>query len=410
VNLAEAFRDCWETLLPIGREPSTGGYRRYAWTDADRACRDWFTGAARARELEVMVDRNGNLLAWWDGGGAATRAGVLTGSHLDSVPDGGAFDGPLGVISGLLAVDLMRNRGLRPLRPVGVAVFADEEGARFGLSCVGSRLAAGTVDPVAARGLVDSAGISLEAALTEAGVDPAGLGRDDALLAKAGAFVELHIEQGRRLAGLDAAVGVATGIWPHGRWRLDFGGEANHAGTTLLQHRHDPMLPFARTVLAARTAAEAAGGVATVGRVDVEPNATNAVPSAVRGWLDARAPDEPTMQRIVDEITEAARAAAEPHGVEVAVTRVSATPGVSFGTELRDRITFALAERGLHAPLLPTAAGHDAGILAPLVPTAMLFVRNPTGISHSPQEFATTEDCVIGVEALAAALEELACR
>ena len=409
MNLAEAFRGSWETLLPIGREPGTGGYRRFAWTDADHACRDWFATEARARDLEVVVDRNGNLQAWWEGEDAG-RPGVLTGSHLDSVPDGGAFDGPLGVVSGLLAVDLMRSRGLRPLRPVGVAVFADEEGARFGLSCVGSRLAAGTVSPAAARALVDSDGISLEAALTEAGIDPAGLGRDDALLAKVAAFVELHIEQGRRLADLDAAVGMATGIWPHGRWRLDFGGEANHAGTTLLQHRHDPMLPFAQTVLAARTAAEAAGGVATIGRVDVDPNATNAVPAAVRAWLDARAEEESTMQRIVDEIAEAAQEAAEPHGVQVAISRVSATPGVSFGAELRDRITSALADRGLHAPLLPTAAGHDAGILAPLVPTAMLFVRNPTGISHSPQEFATTEDCLIGVEALAAALEVLACR
>jgi N-carbamoyl-L-amino-acid hydrolase len=257
---------------------------------------------------------------------------------------------------------------------------------------------------------VDREGISLDAALTEAGVDPAGLGRDDALLRKVEAFVELHIEQGRRLADLNAAVGLATGIWPHGRWRLDFGGEANHAGTTLLQHRHDPMLPFARMVLAARTAAETAGCVATVGRVDVDPNATNAVPGAVHAWLDARAADEPTMQRIVDEIAEAAQLAAAPHGVEVAISRVSATPAVSFGAGLRDRIASALAERGLHAPPMPTAAGHDAGILAPLVPTAMLFVRNPTGISHSPQEFATTEDCLIGVEALAAALEVLACR
>lgn len=408
MNLADAFRDCWETLLPIGREPGTGGYRRYAWTDADRACREWFTREARARDLEVVVDRNGNLQAWW-GDGDAGR-GVLTGSHLDSVPDGGAFDGPLGVVSGLLAVDLMRSRGLSPLRPIGVAVFADEEGARFGLACVGSRLAAGTVDPASARALVDSEGISLETALDRAGVDPGGLGRDEALLGKLGAFVELHVEQGRRLADLDAAVGVATAIWPHGRWRLDFSGEANHAGTTLLQHRRDPMLPFAQTVLAARAAARDAGGVATVGRVDVEPNATNAVPAAVHGWLDARAADDATMQRIVDEVSEAARLAAEPHGVEVAIGRVSATPGVSFAAELRDRITSGLARRGVDAPLIPTAAGHDAGILAPLVPTAMLFVRNPTGISHSPSEFATIEDCVAGIEALASVLEMLACR
>jgi N-carbamoyl-L-amino-acid hydrolase len=410
LNLAEAFRDCWETLAPIGLEPSTGGYRRFAWTEADSACREWFVNAARSRGLAVVTDRNGNLQAWWDVGEGMRRDAVVTGSHLDSVPDGGAFDGPLGVVSGLLAIDLLRSRGLQPRRPVAVAVFADEEGARFGLSCVGSRLAAGTVTPDAARALVDGAGVTLATALAQAGVDPAGLGRDDLLIGAMGAFVELHIEQGRSLVDRDAAVGVATAIWPHGRWRLDFAGEVNHAGTTRLEDRRDPMLPFAQTVLAARSAAARAGGVATVGRVQVEPNGTNAVPGAVHAWLDARAAGAPAMRRIVEEVESAARTAAAPHGVTVAVTQESATPDVQFGGELRDRVVAGLAERGIRAPLLPTGAGHDAGILAAAVPAAMLFVRNPTGVSHSPAESANPEDCLAGIEALAAVLETLACR
>jgi N-carbamoyl-L-amino-acid hydrolase len=239
-----------------------------------------------------------------------------------------------------------------------------------------------------------------------AGADPAGLGRDDEALARIGTFVELHVEQGRWLVDHGAAVGVATAIWPHGRWRFGFRGEANHAGTTRLVDRRDPMLPFAHTVLAARTAAAEAGAVATIGRVRVLPNGTNAVPSLVEAWLDARAPDEETMAGVVDRIAAAARAAAADHGVEVETGRESATPVVDFPSPLRDRLADLLGG----APALPTGAGHDAGILAAHVPTAMLFVRNPTGISHSPAEHAETADCLAGVEALATVLEDLACR
>jgi N-carbamoyl-L-amino-acid hydrolase len=201
-------------------------------------------------------------------------------------------------------------------------------------------------------------------------------------------------------------VGVATAIWPHGRWRFGFAGEANHAGTTRLRDRHDPMLPFAGTVLAARALAEEAGAVATVGRVRVLPNGTNAIPSLVEAWLDARAPDEETMAGLVDRIAATARDAAAGHGVRLEVGRESATPVVDFPEQLRDSLAALLGG----VPALPTGAGHDAGILAAHVPTAMLFVRNPTGVSHSPAEHAEAADCVAGVAALATVLEDLACR
>jgi len=405
-----SFTELWQSLLPIGRDPGTGGYRRYSWTPADLACREWFHVAAAERGLREECDRNGNLWAWWDAGDRAAQQAVATGSHLDSVPDGGAFDGPLGVVSAFAAIDVLRERGFAPARPIAVAAFTEEEGARFGVACLGSKLAAGAVAPSAARELRDAGGVSLAEAMTEAGADPAGLGPDDERLAGLAAYVELHIEQGRALAGLGAAVGVAESIWPHGRWLLEFTGRPDHAGTTRLADRHDPMLPYAETVLAARRAAAAHQAVATIGKVVAEPGAANGISSAVRAWLDARAPDDVTLERLVDEVSAAAQGAAAEHGVGMGMRRESFIPLVSFDPDLRDRVQAAVSADagGAAIPILPTGAGHDAAALATRLPTAMLFVRNPTGTSHSPAEHAEPADCEAGVAALAAVLADLA--
>jgi beta-ureidopropionase / N-carbamoyl-L-amino-acid hydrolase len=403
------FAELWDSLLPVGRDPETGSYRRQTFADADLACRAWFSNRAFERAMRLQTDRNSNLWAWWDGQDAGV-GGIATGSHLDSVPDGGAFDGPLGVVSGFAAIDLLRERGFVPARPIAVAAFTEEEGGRFGVACLGSRLLTGAADPAAARELRDGDGVTLAAAMTGAGLDPAAIGPDEELLGRVAAYVELHIEQGSALDGLGAAVGIAEGIWPHGRWRLDFTGRADHAGTTRLADRRDPMLPFAATVLAAREAAAEHGALATIGKVAAEPGAANAISSAVRASLDARAPDERVLHGLVGQIEAAAREAAAGHRVEVGVRRESFTPAVEFDQGLRARLAGALAARGITAPALPTGAGHDAGILAARLPTAMLFVRNPSGVSHSPAEHAERADCEAGVVALAAVLEELAGR
>jgi N-carbamoyl-L-amino-acid hydrolase len=408
VQTAESFRQLWETLVPVGRHGPTGGYRRYAWSAADLECREWFRDQAAARGLDVETDRNGNLWAWW---GQPGPDAVVTGSHLDSVPDGGAYDGPLGIVSGFAAVDVLRQRGVHPVRPVAVVAFSDEEGARFGVACVGSRLATGALDPDRARALRDPDGTTLAEAMKSAGHDPQALGRDDERLRRVAAFVELHVEQGRALVDLAAPVGVASAIWPHGRWRFDFTGTPDHAGTTRLVDRNDPMLPFALLVLAARDRAMALDALATVGKVRVEPNATNAIASAVHAWLDARAPDEATVAELVADLTKHAGAVAADHGVRLTVERESWSPLVEFGERLRDRVAACLTARtGAPVPLLPTGAGHDAGVLAADVPTAMLFVRNPSGVSHSPLEHADESDCLAGVAALADVLEDLACQ
>ena len=405
------FAELWRELEPLGREEQTGGYRRYSWTAADAECRAWFTRHAEQRGLAVEPDNNGNLWAWWDQGTPGNQRridAIVTGSHLDSVPDGGGYDGPLGVASALAAVEMLKDKGFSPERAVAIAVLTEEEGARFRVPCLGSRLMTGAIDPETARGLTDDQGVTLAEAMTAAGGDASLIGPRDDLLASIGAFVELHVEQGRALAPMGAALGLAEGIWPHGRWRLDFEGRADHAGTARLADRKDPMLPYARTVLAARHAAACNGALATFGKVIVEPGGANGVPSAVKAWLDARAPDEATVEKTVTTVRSAAERFCSEHGVTLSVRQESYTPVVRFDQGLRDRIAGVFATAGIKVPVLATGAGHDAGVLAARVPAAMLFVRNLTGVSHSPAEHADLADCEAGVRALALVLEDLA--
>ncbi|PZS19663.1 MAG: allantoate amidohydrolase [Pseudonocardiales bacterium] len=385
----------WAELADVGRNPATGGYRRFAWTRADHDLREWFTAAAVSRGLDVTVDRCGNQWAWW--GEPDTVPGVVTGSHLDSVPDGGAFDGPLGVVSAFAAVDALRDKGFMPARPLGVVNFCDEEGARFGIACAGSRLLTGALAPERALALSDVDGVTMAGALATAGRST-DIGRDEQALRRVATFVELHVEQGRGLVELDAPVAVASAIWPHGRYRAELPGQANHAGTTRLEDRVDPTLAYARLILAARRSAQTHGAVATCGKVRFAPNGVNAIPSLVTAWVDVRAPAGDDARAVIAELA----ALSEQAGGTF--TEESLTGATTFDTELRRRLAAALGE----PPVLATGAGHDAGILAAAgFPAGMLFVRNPTGVSHSPAEFAERDDCLAGVTALAAVLADL---
>ena len=389
------FERMWSDLAPIGRSAASGGYFRQPFTAPENELRAWFLEQCAARDLRVESDAFGNLVGWWDAGSGPA---VLTGSHLDSVLDGGAYDGPLGVVSSLAALDVLRSRGVVPARPIGVSVFVEEEGSRFGLACLGSRLATGTTSWEAARELRDRDGVAFEDVVE---------GGSSSLLASVGTYVELHVEQGRNLVDRGAAVGVASEIWPHGRYRFDFSGVADHAGTTRMEDRVDPMLTYAFTALGANKQARLAGERATFGRVEVTPNGTNAVPSHVTAWLDARCATETSLSSLVDGITAQATDRASRDGTSLSVTAESVSPAVVFDPALAARVA-ADHEDG-DWPVIPTQAGHDAGILSMAgIPSAMLFVRNPTGVSHSPAEHAETADCHGGVVALADALQELA--
>jgi N-carbamoyl-L-amino-acid hydrolase len=392
---ATRFGALFDELARIGAHRDGPGCTRLAWSDEDLSARAWFTSAAAARGMDVETDRNGNLWAWWGERDADT---VITGSHLDTVARGGAYDGALGVVSALAAVDALRRRGVRiGSTSLAVVAFADEEGARFNTPTFGSSLLTGRRTAADVRGRRDAAGTSVDAALRRARVDLARLRRVRAM-------IELHVEQGRHLVGAGAAVALCDGVWPRGRWRLRLDGVANHAGTTTLDDRADPMLVAAAAVTAARDRAARLGCRATIGRVDVVPNAASTVPARVTALLDARAGDDATLDAFFARWRRDVEAAAAHHGCTVTLDVDARGAATTFDAALNDRV----AERlGPAVPRIPTAAGHDAAVLAAHVPAAMLFVRNPTGVSHSPLEHADRSDCAAGVTALTDVLEEL---
>ena len=346
--------------------------------------------------LEVSVDAAGNLFGRLHGAPAAKE--IWTGSHLDSVPQGGRFDGALGVVAALEAVERLGPQS----RTVGVVAFRDEEGWRFGRGCFGSRALCGRLRTSELEN-VDEDGVSIAEAVRSLGFGPipaAGwLDRSPA------AFVELHIEQGPVLDALAAPLGIVTSIAGLARLRVTFSGHGGHAGTTPMVRRRDALVAAAAFVLSVSEAAEKReGAVATVGYLTVKPNAANIVPAHVELLVDARAPDAGTLSALVDEIE---AAAGDAH-----VDHLGRLPPVETDPDLRASLRAVVEELGLLAPQLPSGAGQDAGVLAAAgVPSAMLFVRSRAGgVSHSPDEHSDDVDVALAVDALERALWRLSSR
>ncbi len=389
------------SIEDVGRDARRGGYSRPVYSTAELDLRAWFETEAQRRGLDVETDRNGILWAWW---GQPQDGALVTGSHLDSVPGGGAFDGPLGVASALAAIDVLRGRDVQPRRSLALAVFPEEEGSRFGVACLGSRLLTGTIDADKARNLRDADGTTFADAVRANGLDPDRLGRDEQALSRIGDFVELHVEQGRGLGDGGPAVAVGGSVLGHGRWRLSISGQGNHAGTTAMADRADPMVAAAHIVLAVQQAAAGLEGArATVGRIEPVPGGTNVIASRVDLWLDARHPQDSATLGLVETIHGKAQKIAALEGCTVSLSRESWTGTTEFDAGLRRSLELSLPG----TPVLPTGAGHDAGILAAHVPAGMLFVRNPTGISHSPEEHVESDDAEAGAVALADVLQDL---
>ncbi len=391
-------------IRDVGRDPRRGGYSRFAYATAELELREWFVAEAARRSMDVETDRNGAIWAWRAAPGGSLDDAVVTGSHLDSVPGGGAFDGPLGIASAFAAVDTMDARGFTGDRPLAIVAFPEEEGGRFGLACLGSQLMTGAVTPDRARALTDANGITFAEAFTRSGFDPAHIGRDEVALSRISAFVELHVEQGRGLIDLGHPVAIGSSILGHGRWRLTVTGQGNHAGATLMDDRRDPMVAAAAIVVAVRdtvrTFDDARG---TVGRIQPVPGGTNVIASRVDVWLDVRHPDDDVTHSVVSAIHDRARTIAADEDCEVVLVEESYSGSVFFDSGLRDRLASVLP----NAPVLATGAGHDAGVLSAAVPSAMLFTRNPTGISHSPEEYIEDPDGELGAAALADVLQAL---
>jgi beta-ureidopropionase / N-carbamoyl-L-amino-acid hydrolase len=383
----QRFLDWFAELAAIGRTDT--GWNRVAWTPLEVEAQRWFSAAAESVGLEVRQDGAGSV--WAVTPDADDGAWTCAGSHLDTQPDGGAYDGALGVVCALEAAAAILESGVERRRPMAVVSFVDEEGARFRTACFASLAITGRLD-------IDEALAAMGGAEAIHGVTRESLIESRRQLARVESYLEVHVEQGKALVDRGLALGIADVLTPRQRWRAVFTGESDHAGTRAMEGRRDALVAAAPFILAVSEEARARpNAVGTVGRIEIAPGSTNSIPGRVACLLDVRAREAAT----IDELVAALRA----RFPEAELTRESRNDGAAFDADLRQALHAGAERRSIAAGDLPSYAGHDAGILAPHVPAAMLFVRNPTGASHTPAESASDEDCVAAAQVLTDALE-----
>ena len=376
---------------------------RLGLSPEEQRARDLVGGWLRGRGAAVRRDAAANLYGRFGGPGPA----VLVGSHTDSVPDGGRFDGALGVLCAVEAVEALLDDGVRFSRPVEVVGWCDEEGARFGIGLFGSCAAFSRL-PAGAAARSDRSGMTISEALRAIGEsgDPAAAARVPEELA---AYLELHVEQGPRLADAGIALGVVSDIVGILHARVTVHGRQDHAGATIMTARADALAAAAEMVNAVEAAARALpDAVGTVGEIAVRPGAKNVVPGECVFSLDLRARREDTVEALTREVRGAIRRIGDARGVKSTIDVLTRVPAVPLDPGLRDLFLRSATAVGVAAPELFSGAGHDAeNAQLAGVPTGMLFVRS-TGGSHNPNEHAALDDCVLGARALAIALRELA--
>jgi N-carbamoyl-L-amino-acid hydrolase len=398
------------TLAEIGAITGPNGEpgcARLALTDEDKAARDLVVAWMEDLGLEVAIDAVGNVIGTRAGRDPAV-APVMTGSHIDTVRTGGRFDGNLGVLAGLEVIETLAAHDVVTTRPLAVAFFTDEEGARFAPDMLGS--------------LVYAGGLALEEALDTISIDGARLGDELQRIGYAGpvpcpgaaphAFVELHIEQGPILEAEGVRIGAVTGVQGISWQELTIWGQSNHAGTTPMDLRHDPAYVAAElTVLVRRLALEHGGHqVATVGRLGVAPDLVNVVPASATMTVDLRNTDESALQAAERALAEQAAALAAAEGVTIDRRALARFEPVTFDPAVVDLVEETAIRLGHRVRRMPSGAGHDAQMLAGLCPTGMVFVPSKGGISHNPAEDTAPEDLEAGANVLLQVLLTLADR
>lgn len=357
-----------------------------------------------AMGMSVRVDAAGNLRGVWQPHGADGKR-LLMGSHVDTVPDAGAFDGVLGVAFALQMVAIAQELTL-PLA-IEVIAFSEEEGVRFSMPFIGSRAVAGRFD-AALLALTDAEGITLETAIRDFGLDPDQIG-DAAADTNAHGFVEFHIEQGPVLEAEGLSLAVVTGIVGQTRLTVEFNGQANHAGTTPMHLRRDALAAAAEWIAAVESSARQADGlVATVGKIHVTPNAGNVIPGSAQVSLDVRHLHDRARKDAVDALLAQAEAIATRRGLTLQCTRQADQPAAPMDERLTAFLAEAIESAGLPAKRMPSGAGHDAMVMASRMPTAMLFLRSPGGLSHHPAESVREEDVEAALRVGRKFLERLA--
>jgi beta-ureidopropionase / N-carbamoyl-L-amino-acid hydrolase len=396
----------WESLMAmaeIGRTP-LGGVRRLALSDEDRRARDVLVKWLRDAGCAVRVDDLGNIYGR-RAGGEPDAAPVVCGSHLDTVPTGGRFDGALGVLGALEAVRAMNDAALRTPRPVEVVCWTNEEGARFAPAMLASGVVCGQLTIETAYQSRDADGRSFGEELRRIGYR----GEVEHRLQDAAAYVELHVEQGPILERTGMQIGIVEGVEGIAWGWMDVVGQAAHAGPTPMEDRHDALVAASRVVLALRAMAKELPGVrTTVGRCDVSPNTINVVPGAVRLSTDLRARDPAVLQDAAQRLRDLGMAIAAQDGVELRTSEFWRSPPTPFHPLVVDAVAETAHTLRYTTRRVWAGAGHDAKYVADRFPAGMIFVPSAGGLSHNEAEWTPKEDCGRGAAVLLGTVLRLA--
>jgi allantoate deiminase len=381
-------------LGEIGRQEG-GGVTRLSFTHEERAAKDRVASYMEEAGLSVYEDAVGNLFGRREGHNPEAPA-VLIGSHVDSVYNGGNFDGPLGVLAGIEVLHAMEERGVETEHPLEVVAFTDEEGARFSFGMIGSRALAGRLTPDDLKH-EDVNGGSIAEAMRAYGLDPERIGDAARPEGSLRAYVELHIEQGRVLENEDLPVGVVTGIAGPVWLQFVLTGETGHAGTTPMNLRRDALAAAAEIMGVIETeAAETGTTVGTVGQLDLEPGGINIIPGRVEFSLDLRDIDKGVRDVVEGRILQRAGETCRRRGVEMEVETLQRLAPAPCSETVRNAAEAACERLGIRPFALPSGAGHDGMQLTDLCPVGMIFVRSKNGVSHNPDEWSSKEDCTAG--------------
>jgi beta-ureidopropionase / N-carbamoyl-L-amino-acid hydrolase len=388
----------WDDLMltaEIGATPK-GGICRLTLTELDREVRDWFKAQTESLGCVVTIDDMGTMFARRPGQ-RPDIAPIAMGSHLDTQPTGGKFDGALGVLAALEALRTLHRTGYETFAPIEVVNWTNEEGARFAPPMIASGVFAGVYSRDWACARADRGGETFGAALDKIGYRGAQACGDHRL----SAFLELHIEQGPYLEAECKDIGIVTGVQAMRWYEMTIVGQDTHAGTTPMPRRHDALLGAARVVEAVnRAARQFPEAVGTVGILEVKPGSPNVVPGEVFLTMDLRDPDAAVIDRMEHEIAAQARRIGSELGLEIAIKTISAEPAVQFDPGCVASVRAATRISGYSARDMISRAGHDAAFVSRVAPAAMIFVPCKDGISHNEAEYSSKEQCAAGAQVL----------
>ncbi len=389
------------SLAELGRIGETPeGMQRIAFSPADVEGREYTISLMRRAGLETRIDPAANIIGRMSGSDPSLPA-IAMGSHTDTVPSGGKYDGALGVLAAIECAQTLADHGLVLRHPIETLVFTNEEGTRFHRWLIGSRAMVGQLEPEDLAA-IDDEGISLEARMADIGGDLSRVAEAARKPGDLAAYFELHIEQGPSLHQAGIPIGVVTGITGRATFDVEVTGTANHAGTTPMGDRRDALVSASRLVLAVNklSAELETCRVATVGSIQAHPNTVNVVPGNVRVGLEFRDISMDALAAAERELRQAAAEIGASDGVKMEIHRHRFTNSVPIEHSMQDLVEEAAAKTGLAHARVPSGAGHDAQAIAAITNMAMLFVPSADGISHAPQEYSTPEDCANGAQAL----------